>query len=111
MNLFGSQEEGTHYLLTHPICFDLLVPKLGFHPRLSITRRYALPFDRHDWIVERNGKDVRYVIDFYSAPPQEGKLVGIHIDARPGNSCVSTRCVLTACNGSLASLSMSARGK
>ena len=27
-----------------------------------------LPFDRHDWIVEReDGKEVRYVIDFYSA--------------------------------------------
>ena len=24
--------------------------------------RYSLPFDRHDWIIDRNGKDIRYVI-------------------------------------------------
>jgi len=26
---------------------------------------YELPFDRHDWIVDRCGKEVRYVIDYY----------------------------------------------
>ena len=25
----------------------------------------GLPFDRHDWIVDRCGQEVRYVIDFY----------------------------------------------
>jgi cytochrome c heme-lyase len=24
-----------------------------------------LPFDRHDWWVDRCGKEVRYIIDFY----------------------------------------------
>ena len=24
-----------------------------------------MPFDRHDWYVDRCGKEVRYVIDFY----------------------------------------------
>ncbi|KIY96184.1 cytochrome c heme-lyase, partial [Monoraphidium neglectum] len=24
-----------------------------------------LPFDRHDWVVDRCGREVRYVIDFY----------------------------------------------
>ncbi len=23
------------------------------------------PFDRHDWVVDRCGREVRYVIDFY----------------------------------------------
>ena len=23
------------------------------------------PFDRHDWVVDRCGEEVRYVIDFY----------------------------------------------
>lgn len=23
------------------------------------------PFDRHDWTIDRCGKEVRYVIDFY----------------------------------------------
>ena len=26
---------------------------------------YSTPFDRHDWIVDRGGKEVRYVIDYY----------------------------------------------
>ncbi|KAK1786327.1 hypothetical protein P4O66_018024 [Electrophorus voltai] len=26
---------------------------------------HELPFDRHDWIVDRCGKEVRYVIDYY----------------------------------------------
>jgi cytochrome c heme-lyase len=56
------------------------------------------PFDRHDWVVDRCGKQVRYVIDFYSGPqafvedgpPGPGaapNLVGappsIHLDVRP----------------------------
>lgn len=24
-----------------------------------------MPFDRHDWVVERDGRDVRYIIDYY----------------------------------------------
>ena len=28
--------------------------------------RHPLPFDRHDWIVQRpDGSEVRYVIDYY----------------------------------------------
>lgn len=23
------------------------------------------PFDRHDWVIDRCGKEVRYIIDFY----------------------------------------------
>jgi len=26
---------------------------------------YQLPFDRHDWIIDRCGREVRYVIDYY----------------------------------------------
>ncbi|KAK2178138.1 hypothetical protein NP493_560g01090 [Ridgeia piscesae] len=26
---------------------------------------YELPFDRHDWLVDRNGFVVRYIIDYY----------------------------------------------
>ena len=36
------------------------------------------PFDRHDWLIDRNGQQVRYIIDFYtgkspifSEPPRE----------------------------------------
>lgn len=35
------------------------------HLSPGVSFRYELPFDRHDWIVDRCGKDVRYVIDYY----------------------------------------------
>lgn len=57
---------------------------------------YGFPFDRHDWYVDRNGKEVRYVIDYYYSPDPNadvaGKPVGgivpektksIHVDVRP----------------------------
>lgn len=51
---------------------------------------YQPPFDRHDWIVDRNGKRIRYVIDFYTGrgagaalpagvPPQ----LAFYLDVRP----------------------------
>ncbi|CAD6887296.1 unnamed protein product [Tilletia laevis] len=30
---------------------------------------YSAPFDRHDWIVDRCGNQVRYIIDFYTGRP------------------------------------------
>ncbi|XP_062873021.1 holocytochrome c-type synthase [Trichomycterus rosablanca] len=41
---------------------------------------HELPFDRHDWIVNRCGKEVRYVIDYY-----DGGLGPNHtvLDVRP----------------------------
>ena len=46
---------------------------------------YTAPFDRHDWYVDRCGKEVRYIIDFYEGTQEEGggKAAAIHIDARP----------------------------
>ncbi|GEQ66857.1 hypothetical protein JCM33374_g520 [Metschnikowia sp. JCM 33374] len=37
------------------------------------------PFDRHDWLVDRCGVAVPYVIDFYSG----GENGGVFVDARP----------------------------
>lgn len=37
------------------------------------------PFDRHDWVVDRCGKEVRYVIDYYSSS-EEGTF---NVDVRP----------------------------
>jgi cytochrome c heme-lyase len=31
------------------------------------------PFDRHDWYVDRGGKEVRYIIDYYHDERYEGK--------------------------------------
>lgn len=41
------------------------------------------PFDRHDWIIDRCGDRIRYIVDFYDGRPSEYAPVSIHIDARP----------------------------
>ena len=56
----------------------------------TIFDRYQAPFDRHDWIISRNGQKIRYVIDFYTGrgasaalpagvPPQ----LAFYLDVRP----------------------------
>lgn len=46
---------------------------------------YSAPFDRHDWVVERCGKKVEYVIDFYKGRDAEGMGVPLSffLDVRP----------------------------
>lgn len=53
-------------------CCDPKLKKFGgkakeFSPRARFRNMfgYELPFDRHDWIVDRCGRDVRYIIDYY----------------------------------------------
>ncbi|KAF8318767.1 cytochrome c and c1 heme-lyase [Clavulina sp. PMI_390] len=42
------------------------------------------PFDRHDWVVRRrSGEEVRYVIDYYSAPPEPDGSPVFSLDVRP----------------------------
>lgn len=41
------------------------------------------PFDRHDWYVDRNGREVRYVIDYYDAPNDEEGNGVFYLDIRP----------------------------
>ncbi|TEB35985.1 cytochrome c and c1 heme-lyase [Coprinellus micaceus] len=47
--------------------------------------RYSPPFDRHDWVVDRCGTKMRYVIDFYSGhnPNQLGGNLSFYLDVRP----------------------------
>ncbi|KAJ3508671.1 hypothetical protein NLJ89_g5626 [Agrocybe chaxingu] len=53
--------------------------------RLNMLLGYAAPFDRHDWVIERCGTRVRYVIDFYTGrnddPSQEN--LSVYLDTRP----------------------------
>jgi len=52
--------------------------------RLRGMLGYQMPFDRHDWIVDRNGMDVRYIIDYYDSPsdsPASQKFA--QLDVRP----------------------------
>jgi cytochrome c heme-lyase len=46
------------------------------------------PFDRHDWTVKRflsdgSAKEVRYVIDYYSGPPEPDGMPVFYLDVRP----------------------------
>lgn len=46
--------------------------------------RYSLPFDRHDWVVDSNGHQVRYVIDFYKGSNLgHNAVIAMHLDVRP----------------------------
>ncbi len=45
--------------------------------------RYELPFDRHDWIVDRNGKEVRYIIDYYDGGKVNKDYEFALLDVRP----------------------------
>lgn len=60
---------------------------------------YTAPFDRHDWVINRCGQEVRYVIDFYSGraptssttgqaasgglPPKDAGNLSFYLDVRP----------------------------
>lgn len=58
-----------------------------FSPRARIRALmgYDLPFDRHDWIVDRNGRHVRYIIDYYDIGDENGYKTGefVELDVRP----------------------------
>ena len=48
--------------------FTLSFSVVGMYSSIFHSRNlmgYELPFDRHDWIVDRCGEDVRYIIDYY----------------------------------------------
>eukprot|EP00041_Stephanoeca_diplocostata_P012592 m.210744 g.210744 ORF g.210744 m.210744 type:complete len:354 (-) comp19018_c0_seq5:120-1181(-) len=51
--------------------------------RFMMLRGFQAPFDRHDWYIDRDGKEVHYVLDFYSAPGEGSSPIGFHIDVRP----------------------------
>ncbi|KAG0366687.1 holocytochrome c synthase [Gamsiella multidivaricata] len=49
------------------------------------------PFDRHDWIVDRCGKEVRYVIDYYGGEDDVANDVPVfHLDVRPALDSVES---------------------
>ncbi|KAK4033212.1 cytochrome c/c1 heme-lyase [Parachaetomium inaequale] len=53
--------------------------------RINTLLGYTAPFDRHDWVVDRCGTKVEYVIDFYSGRNDgsgKGKL-NFYLDVRP----------------------------
>lgn len=42
-----------------------------------------LPFDRHDWIIDRCGTEVRYIIDYYEGRPDVDGYPTMHTQVRP----------------------------
>lgn len=46
---------------------------------------YTKPFDRHDWVIDRCGTKVEYVIDFYAGKNEgkAGKALNFFLDVRP----------------------------
>jgi len=53
--------------------------------RINTLLGYTAPFDRHDWVIDRCGTQVEYVIDFYSGRNDgrgKGKL-NFYLDVRP----------------------------
>ncbi|RDA89139.1 hypothetical protein CP532_2230 [Ophiocordyceps camponoti-leonardi (nom. inval.)] len=58
---------------------DSLTPKA----RLNSLLGYTPPFDRHDWVVDRCGTRVEYVIDFYSGRSDGKPGPSFYLDVRP----------------------------
>lgn len=57
-----------------------LSPKAWFYTKVYGGQR---PFDRHDWTVDRCGREVRYVIDYYSAGNDQFGMPVFSVDVRP----------------------------
>ncbi|KJA18596.1 hypothetical protein HYPSUDRAFT_144821 [Hypholoma sublateritium FD-334 SS-4] len=54
--------------------------------RVNMLLGYAAPFDRHDWVVDRCGTKMRYIIDFYTghdAATAKGDNLSFYLDVRP----------------------------
>jgi len=56
-----------------------LSPKARFNTYLG----YSAPFDRHDWVVDRCGTKVEYVIDFYQGKGSNNGKLNFYLDVRP----------------------------
>ena len=75
----------------HPECTDTLrllrfqgkPEEPSMKAQANALLGYRPPFDRHDWVVSRCGKEVSYLIDFYHGRASSGRPVAMHIDARP----------------------------
>ncbi|KAG8966928.1 Cytochrome c1 heme lyase [Tulasnella sp. 419] len=62
--------------------------KMSIKARIKTLFGYQRPFDRHDWLVDRCGLRMRYVIDFYtgrpnSTSPSPAGNLSFYLDVRP----------------------------
>ncbi|KAI4950426.1 hypothetical protein J4E91_004308 [Alternaria rosae] len=65
--------------------FSGLSTSLTPRARWKSLMGYQPPFDRHDWVVDRCGTKVEYVIDFYAGRDEGkvGKALNFYLDVRP----------------------------
>ncbi|KAI0602344.1 cytochrome c and c1 heme-lyase [Biscogniauxia sp. FL1348] len=67
--------------------FSGLSTQLSPRARFNALLGYQAPFDRHDWVVDRCGKEIEYVIDFYAGrgagSASGGKPLSFYLDVRP----------------------------
>ncbi|CAI4211642.1 unnamed protein product [Parascedosporium putredinis] len=66
--------------------FAGLSTKMSPKARINTILGYTAPFDRHDWIVDRCGTRVEYVIDFYAGragPNAAAPGPSFYLDVRP----------------------------
>ena len=77
-------------LQVRPNSFPPLGPYPFLIPKFS-SNSAEPPFDRHDWIVHRpeTGEEVRYIIDYYSAPPLPDGSPVFSLDVRPALDSVA----------------------
>ncbi|XP_013406969.1 cytochrome c-type heme lyase [Lingula anatina] len=63
----------------------------SWRAKIRHWRGYDLPFDRHDWIVDRCGKEVRYIIDYYDEGHEVDPVTYqfTTLDVRPAPDSVS----------------------
>lgn len=78
---WGAEKCGGPKLLRFEGDSSKLTPKA----RLGMLLGNSKPFDRHDWVVDRCGTHIDYVIDFYSGEPdpQHPERPSFYLDARP----------------------------
>ncbi|KAI8964707.1 cytochrome c and c1 heme-lyase [Daldinia sp. FL1419] len=65
--------------------FSGLSTQMSPRARINTLLGYQAPFDRHDWVVDRCGKEIEYIIDFYAgrnSNTSDGKL-SFYLDVRP----------------------------
>lgn len=59
--------------------------KISPKARLNMVLGYQKPFDRHDWLVDRCGTKIEYILDFYTGKPNPlmPEFPSFYIDVRP----------------------------
>lgn len=78
-------DESAHDVCLGPklVSFSGLATAMTPKARLNTLLGYAPPFDRHDWIVDRCGTRIDYVIDFYAGKKESGTPLSFYLDVRP----------------------------